>query len=99
MSIQETRGHVPADHIVQPEGIRPFAIRARDVIMPHGGVEAAIDVEVGDQTPEQMVGLLGAAHVMSVVREHSAASGVLAPDGITPLRPKAPAYMPGNHAY
>lgn len=100
MSTQETRGHVPADHAGQPEGIRPAAIVARDVIAPMGAVvEASVDAEPSDQTPEQVIGLLGAAQVMSVVREHSAASRVLAPDGITPLRPKAPAYVPGNHAY
>ncbi len=99
MSTQETRGYVPADHVGQPEGIQPAVTAARDVIAPMGAVvETAVGAEVGDQTPEQTIGLLGAAHVMAVVRGHSA-SHMLAPDGITSLRTKPPAYVPGNHAY
>lgn len=96
MSIQETRGHVPADHVVHPEGIQPSAHAVRAGIAPRGVVAETLVVESGDQTPEQAAGQLAAAGALASVRMGRA---TLPDDGIVPLRKRPPLIAPDNYPF
>ncbi len=96
MSTQETRGHVPADHVVHPEGIQPSAHAVRDVIAPMGAPERTVNEKTGDQTPEQVAGQLAAAGALAAVRMGRA---TLPDDGIVPLRKRPPLIAPDNYPF